>query len=90
MDIAFTLKAPETSPVFIGGAGRARTELGRSNVGRGGRPGQPLSLLLLKLMGDGLYRERFEDVFGGGREEGKDGEGTVLLILFEPATEAAG
>lgn len=38
-------------------------------------------------MGDLLDGEQFEDSFGGGGEEGKDGERAVFLILLETATE---
>jgi hypothetical protein len=41
--------------------------------------------LPLKLRKHLLYRKSFEYVLGSRREDSKDGEGTVLLVLLEAA-----
>jgi hypothetical protein len=40
----------------------------------------PLQVLQGLLDGQGL-----DDVLGGGRQDGEDGEGAVFLVLLEPA-----
>lgn len=74
----------------------AAVVVGRVRLGyarRAGRPnaagaGHGRALHLLDVIGDLFRVHRLEDVGGGGREEGQDGEGAVLLVLLESPAEA--
>lgn len=68
----------------VGNAGRGGRGIGRMGLDGLGRLG------LLDLVGD-LFRVHLgEDIGGGGGEEGEDGKGAVLLVLFKASTQAGG
>ena len=72
--------------ILLGGVGNAWGR-GAGELAGADAPGQALCLLLLQLFEDLLDGDGLEDVLGGGREDGEDGEGAVLLVLLEAAAQ---
>lgn len=86
MNIALALKAG-TLCVVIGGFGHARGCC-TGNLAGPYAASETLSFLLLQLFEDLFDGNGVEDIFGGGGEDGEDGEGAVFLVLLETAAEA--
>lgn len=88
MHYALALEALQAPTIIVRRARSFGGRIGGCDLGRCDAPLQALRLLLLQLAQCLLDGEGVEDVVGGSRQDGEDGECAVFLVLLEAAAQA--